>query len=31
MEAIVTSIIPLLSGPSSAVLVLLMGLGTTYY
>lgn len=31
MEAIVTSIIPLLSGPSSAVLVLLMVLGTTYY
>jgi hypothetical protein len=31
MEAIATSVIPLLSGPSSAVLVLLMVLGTTYY
>jgi len=31
MENIVSTVIPLLSGPSSAVIVLLLVLGTTYY
>ena len=31
MESIATSVIPLLSGPSSAVIVLLLVLGATYW